>query len=47
VNDADYQSPFTFTGKLKKITLKIDRPQLTPEDIQNLKEAGASATDAK
>ncbi len=23
VNDADYQSPFTFTGKLNKLTVKI------------------------
>ncbi|HUJ36646.1 MAG TPA: arylsulfatase [Hyphomicrobium sp.] len=35
----DYQVPFTFTGKLDKLTLTIDRPQLTPEDEQRLKEA--------
>jgi arylsulfatase len=39
VNDADYQTPFTFTGKIKKVTLAIDRPQLTPADIQKLEEA--------
>jgi len=39
VNDADYAPPFTFTGKLNKITLTIDRPQLTPEDIKKLQAA--------
>jgi hypothetical protein len=28
VDDADYQVPFRFTGKLEKLTLKIDRPTL-------------------
>ena len=32
VDDQDYQVPFRFTGKLDKLTLKIDRPKLTPED---------------
>jgi len=36
VNDADYQPPFTFTGKIDKITLTIDRPTLSPEDIKKL-----------
>ena len=35
----DYQVPFRFTGTLDKLTLRIDRPQLSPEDIQKLKEA--------
>lgn len=39
VNDADYQVPFTFTGKLNRVTLKIDRPQLTPDDVRRLEEA--------
>ncbi len=39
VNDADYQAPFKFTGKLNKLTLTIDRPQLTPDDIKKLEEA--------
>jgi arylsulfatase len=39
VNDADYQPPFEFTGKFSKITLTIDRPQLTPADEQKLREA--------
>jgi len=35
----DYQVPFRFTGKLNKLTLKIDRPQLTPADIEKLRQA--------
>ncbi len=41
VDDKDYQVPFTFTGKLNKLTLKIDRPQLSPEDIKKLEAAPA------
>ena len=40
VNDADYEPPFPFTGKINKITLTIDRPQLSPEDIEKLKASG-------
>ena len=39
VDDEDYQVPFKFTGKLNKLTIKIDRPQLTPEDEKRLMEA--------
>ena len=39
VNDADYKPPFTFTGTLNKLTLKLDRPQLSPADIQKLQAA--------
>ena len=39
VDDKDYQVPFTFTGKINKITLTIDRPQLSPADIQKLQAA--------
>jgi arylsulfatase len=39
VNDADYQVPFKFTGKIEKITLTIDRPKLSPEDIKKLEQA--------
>jgi hypothetical protein len=39
VDDKDYQVPFKFTGKLNKLTLKIDRPKLTPTDIEKLKAA--------
>ena len=34
----DYQVPFRFTGKLNTLTLKIDRPQLTPADIETLRQ---------
>ena len=36
VNDADCQPPFAFTGKLNKVTLTIDRPHLSPDDIKKL-----------
>jgi hypothetical protein len=39
VDDRDYQVPFKFTGKLNKLTLKLDRPKLTPEDIKKLETA--------
>ncbi|MBS0520537.1 MAG: arylsulfatase [Proteobacteria bacterium] len=47
VNDADYKPPFAFTGKLNKVTLSIDRPKLTPADIEKLKEAERAAMKAK
>ncbi len=40
VDDKDYQIPFKFTGKLNKLTLKLDRPQLTPADIKLLEQEG-------
>ena len=39
VADEDYQVPFRFTGKLDKLTLTIDRPELSSEDIEKLKTA--------
>ncbi len=39
VNDADYKPPFPLTAKLNKLTIKIDRPQLSPEDIKKLQQA--------
>jgi arylsulfatase A-like enzyme len=39
VNDEDYQVPFAFSGKIKNITLKIERPKLTPEQEKKLMEA--------
>jgi arylsulfatase A-like enzyme len=46
VDDKDYHVPFAFTGKLDKLTIALDRPQLTPEDIKKLEEAQKSAADA-
>jgi hypothetical protein len=43
VNDEDYQPPFKFTGKLNKVTLALDRPKLSPEDIKKLEEAQRTA----
>ena len=39
VNDADYRTPFAFSGKINKITLTIDRPKLSPEDVKKLEQA--------
>ncbi len=39
VNDADYQPPFPFTGTLRTLTIKLDRPQLSPADIARLQAA--------
>jgi len=39
VNDADYRPPFPLTAKLDKLTIKVDRPQLSASDIEKLKEA--------
>ena len=39
VDDRDYQVPFAFTGKIGKITLTIDRPKLSPEDVKKLEAA--------
>jgi hypothetical protein len=45
VNDVDYKPPFTFTGKLNKLTIKIDRPQLSPAEIKKLEAAMKAAAD--
>ena len=39
VDDQDYQVPFAFTGKIDRLILTIDRPKLTPADIQKLQAA--------
>lgn len=39
VNDADYHPPFPLTAKLDKLTIKVNRPQLPPEEIKKLEEA--------
>jgi hypothetical protein len=36
VDDRDYQVPFKFNGKLAKVTVTVDRPQLTPADEKRL-----------
>jgi len=47
VDDKDYQVPFKFTGTLDKLTLTIDRPKLSPQDIERLKEGQATATSGR
>ncbi len=39
IDDADYLPPFPLTAKLNRLTIKIDRPKLSPQDIKKL-EAG-------
>jgi arylsulfatase len=39
VNDADYTPPFPLTAKFNKLTIKVDRPQLSPADIKKLRDA--------
>jgi len=45
VDDQDYQTPFTFTGTIDKLTIAVQHPQLTPADVEKLKKAEMSATD--
>jgi arylsulfatase len=47
VDDRDYQVPFKFTGKIDKLTIAIDPPKLTPEDVKKLREAEAKAADRR
>ena len=42
VNDEDYKPPFPLTAKLNKLTIKVDRPQLSADDIKKL-DAGMQA----
>jgi arylsulfatase len=44
VNDADYKPPFALTAKLNKLTVRIDRPQLSKAEIAKL-EAAMKAKD--
>jgi arylsulfatase len=39
VNDADYKPPFKLTARLDKLTIKVDRPQLSPADIKKFETA--------
>ena len=45
VNDADYLPPFPLTAELDKLTIKVDRPVLSPEEIKKL-EAGLKKVEA-
>jgi arylsulfatase len=39
VNDEDYRPPFPLTAKLNKLTIKIDRPELSPAEKAKLQDA--------
>ncbi|MGO4523636.1 arylsulfatase [Microvirga sp. 2MCAF35] len=45
VNDADYTPPFPLTARLNKLTIKVNRPALSPEDVKKLESAEATAVD--
>jgi arylsulfatase len=47
VNDADYAPPFPLTATLEKLTIKIDRPELSDADKAKLEAAIKAAADAK
>jgi len=46
VDDHDYQVPFRFNGKIDRLTISVERPQLTNADIEKLREAEHAAQDA-
>lgn len=45
VNDADYIPPFPLTAKFNKLTIKIDRPQLSEADRKMLEEGFRKAAE--
>jgi arylsulfatase len=45
VEDSDYQPPFPLTATLAKLTIKLDRPQLSAEDRSRLEAAMKAASD--
>jgi arylsulfatase A-like enzyme len=45
VNDADYMPPFTLTATLEKLTIKVDRPELSDADKASLEAAMIKASD--
>jgi hypothetical protein len=47
VNDEDYKPPSPLTAKLNKLTIKVDRPKLSPEDIKKLETSEATAVDGQ
>jgi len=46
VNDEDYQPPFPLTATLNKLTIKVDRPTLSPEDVKLLEAEGQRSNKA-
>jgi arylsulfatase len=45
VDDEDYQPPFALTATLNKLTLTVDRPTLSADDIAKLENTAAVAVD--
>jgi len=45
VDDRDYQVPFTFNGKINKITFKPGSPEMTAEQMKRVKERNARGRD--
>jgi arylsulfatase A-like enzyme len=46
VDDRDYKVPFNFTGKINKVTITLDPPKLTADDVAKLQAAQRAAQDA-
>jgi arylsulfatase len=46
VDDQDYQVPFAFNGKIDRLTIALDQPKLTPDDVNKLEAAYRAAQDA-
>jgi len=44
VNDADYKPPFPLTAKLDRLTIKVNRPTLSPADVAKLEAAMKAKT---
>jgi len=38
-NDGDCTPPFPLTAKLNKLTIRVDRPRLSPQDLKRLQAA--------
>jgi hypothetical protein len=38
--------PFAFTGKIDKLTISVEPPKLTADDVQKLEAADRAAQDA-
>jgi hypothetical protein len=45
VDDRDYKVPFDFTGKINKVTIVLDPPKLTPDDVKKLEATNRAAHD--
>ena len=43
LDDRDYQVPAPFTDKIDKVTIALDRPKLTPDDVKKFEAAERAA----